>query len=93
MVKKTPLGKIRVPERADARLKMVKYALLVFIVGTIWIAQAPIQSTSSPWGIFGMLTSGNATVVKTALPTVGFGLLLAIMVASLFVERFFCRYL
>lgn len=40
-----------------------------------------------------MLVSGNFSIISSAIPTVGFAVLLAIVVGSLFVERFFCRYL
>lgn len=82
----------KVPEKADRLLKYVKYGLLLTVVLLLWALQLPVDSSLSPWGVFGALLSGNMTVMAEAVPTVGFGLLLAILALSLFVERAFCRY-
>ncbi|MBQ6145923.1 MAG: 4Fe-4S binding protein [Clostridia bacterium] len=82
-----------VPEKADKLLKYTKYGVLLAVVLLVWALQLPVDSTLSPWGVFGALLSGNMTVMAEAVPTVGFGLLLAILIVSLFVERAFCRYL
>ena len=83
----------RVPEKADKLLKYGKYVVLLSIVLLIWTLQLPVDSSLSPWGVFGALLSGNLSVMADAVPTLGFGLLLSILVVSLFVERAFCRYL
>lgn len=90
---RTVLKKVRVPERFDAGMKYLKYGILVFITAGVWILALPVDSSWSPWGVFGMLVSGNFSVASRAIPTVGFVLLLAIAAGSLLVERFFCRYL
>ncbi len=91
--KKLLPGRVTVPQAADKVLKYVKYGVLLGIVLLLWALQLPVDSTFSPWGVFGALLSGNLTVMGAAIPTVGFGLLLAILIGSLFVERAFCRYL
>ena len=91
--KKTAPRMKRVPEKVDRRLKTAKYAVLALIVLLVWILQLPVDSTLSPWGVFGMLISGNLSIMGMAVPTVGFILLTVILVGSFFVERFFCRYL
>lgn len=85
--------RVRIPERVDSVMKFYKYAVVVFIIAGIWMLALPVDSSWDPWGVFGMLVSGNLSVVSSAIPTVGFALLLAIVVGSLFVRRFFCRYL
>ncbi len=85
--------KKRIPEKMDRILKFLKYAVLFAIVLFVWVLQLPIDSSFSPWGVFGMLISGNGSVMLSAIPTVGFAILVAILIASFFVERFFCRYL
>ena len=90
---KLPLRKRHVPASLDRALKYCKYAVLLFWVIGVWILQLPIDSTLSPWGVFGLLVSGNAASISTAIPSVGFALLLAVLVGSIFVNRFFCRYL
>lgn len=91
--RRTLFKKARIPERFDAVMKYLKYGILGFITAGVWILALPVDSSFSPWGVFGMLVSGNLSVVPRAIPTVGFVLLLAIAAGSLFVERFFCRYL
>lgn len=86
-------GKVRIPERFDFVMKFLKYFILVFIVAGVWILALPIDSSWNPWGVFGILVSGNFSIISSAIPTVGFIVLLAITVGSLFVGRFFCRYL
>ena len=80
------------PKKADKSLKYLKYGMLLAIVLPVWVLQLPVDSSFSPWGVFGALLSGNLSVMGEAVPTVGFGLLLAVMAVSLFVERAFCRY-
>lgn len=91
--RRTLLKKARVPELFDTVMKYLKYGILVFIIAGVWILALPVDSSWSPWGVFGMLVSGNLSVASQAVPTAGFVLLVAIAVSSLFVERFFCRYL
>lgn len=87
-------GKRRsLPGKADRILKYLKYAVLAVIVLGIWTLQLPVDGTLSPWGVFGMLLSGNGEVMLSAVPTAGFAILTAILAASFFFERFFCRYL
>ena len=91
--KKLLPGRRLVPEKVDRLLKYLKYGVLLAVVLLVWALQLPVDSGLSPWGVFGALLSGNMTVMAAAVPTVGFGLLLAILIVSLFVERAFCRYL
>ncbi|MBR5679586.1 MAG: 4Fe-4S binding protein, partial [Clostridia bacterium] len=86
-------SKKRIPAKADAALKWIKYAVFACIVFFVWTLELPVDSSLSPWGVFGMLLSGNAAVTKSAVPTVGFVLLALILAGSFFVERIFCRYL
>ena len=93
-ISKKLLPRLRaIPSKADRILKYGKYAVLALIVVPVWIMQLPVDSTLSPWGVFGMLTSGNLAVMGAAIPTLGFAALVAILVGSFFVERFFCRWL
>ena len=82
----------RMPEKADKLLKYVKYGVLLAVVLLVWVLQLPVDSTLSPWGVFGALLSGNLTVMGETVPTIGFGLLLGVLILSFFVERAFCRY-
>ena len=82
-----------IPQKLDRALKFAKYAVLFALILFVWVLQLPVDSTFSPWGVFGMLVSGNLGVMGAAIPTVGFAILVAILIVSFFVERFFCRYL
>ncbi len=84
--------KAAIPAWLDHILQYFKYLVLVFIVVALWILALPMDASLNPWGIFGMLTSGNPSVMAAAVGTWGFVLLLAFAIGSLFVERFFCRY-
>ena len=83
----------KVPATVDRILKYMKYGVLFALVLFVWTLQLPVDSTLSPWGVFGALLSGNLTVMGETVPTIGFGLLLGILILSFFVERAFCRYL
>ncbi len=83
----------RIPERFDAVLKKCKYVLFFFTLIGIWILGLGLFSSWSPWDVFGMEFSLTPDwgLAFTSF-TVGTILLIAILVGSLFVERFFCRY-
>lgn len=85
--------KLSVSPRTDRVLKYLKYVVFAGIAAALWVMELPIDASLSPWGVFGMLISGNSSVMAAAVPTIGFLLLVVIFVASLLVERFFCRYL
>lgn len=85
-------NKFRIPARLDQILQYLKYLVLAFIAVVLWIMALPMDASLSPWGAFGMLISGNPSVMVAAVRTWGFVLLLVFLIGSLFVERFFCRY-
>lgn len=81
---------IHINEKLDFYLKFIKYAVLAGCVVFIWSMNMKKFSTASPWDAFGQIP-----LIKTALAVMPTGILLLILIlfASLFVERFFCRYL
>ncbi len=85
--------KYRISEKADRGLKWIKYLLLAFLIFT-WITGIGVFSGWSPWDAFGSLLTlpPDFAYAFTSL-TVGTILLFLIVIGSLFVERFFCRYL
>lgn len=92
--KKTIKPKFRPSETLDAGLKYIKYGILIFIFFGLWTFQlVTIDSMSSPWTIFGMFSSVTKLPSAKYLFTIGGLLLLLIMIGSLLIERFFCRYL
>lgn len=91
--KKFISGKVNFPPRLDYVMKFTKYFIIIFIILGVWVLALPVDSSLNPWGVFGMLVSGNFSVISSAIPTVGFALLISIFIGSFFVNRFFCRYL
>ena len=88
--------KIKVNEQVDAFLKYIKYGVLVVLSVVIWNLNLTIFNSTSPWDAFGMIaiigkTPDFSYVISNLL--IGFLLFLMIIIASVFVERFFCRYL
>lgn len=83
-------------EDADKVLKYFKYALLAFLILVLCTFKITAFNTSSPWDAFGVLASvGKLPDISYAAAnlTIGFILFILITIASMFVERFFCRYL
>ena len=85
--------KVKVPETADKWLKKLKYAVLMFIAIGVWGFSVSGDAVWSPWTVFGIYTSVSAWSSLQYFATLGGVLLILIMIGSLFVERFFCKYL
>lgn len=83
---------IHISEKLSRLLTPIKYILLALISVLIWIAGLSFSSNLSPWSVFGeAITFNNPDF--TALLSIGGFILIAIMLSSIFFERFFCRYL
>ncbi len=82
------LPKLTVPRELDSDLKYLKY-LVIALCLALWITQAD-TSALSPWVAFGNVASLDNVAAALGL---GGAVLLAIVICSLFVDRFFCRYL
>lgn len=88
--------KYKINERADSVLKFVKYIILTVLIVAVWSLNITLFSTVSPWDAFGTVaTVGKAPDFSYAATniTIGFIILIAVLIASAFIERFFCRYL
>lgn len=91
---KLKLRRPKIGERTDRALKAVKYVLLVGIVLLVWTFGLSILSgTQNPWTVFGMYASYKGWSDLSALVSVGAALLVLIILGSMYIERFFCRYL
>lgn len=88
--------KFMISENADRILKYLKYIWLCFLAFFVWSFGLKLFGSANPWDAFGMLlTPGqlpDLPYVATTL-TPALIILVAIIAASFFVERFFCRYL
>ena len=85
--------KIKVPEKADKWLKLLKYALLAFVAVGVWGFSVTGDTVWSPWTVFGVYSSFSGWSSLKYFLTLGGVFLLLIIIGSLFIERFFCRYL
>ena len=84
----------KISEKADRMLKRVKYAVLAFVVIGVWVFAVPQDVVWSPWTVFGAYVQPWKGVPTDALfLSVGGLLMLLIVIGSLFVERFFCKYI
>lgn len=91
---KTIKLKWRINENADTWLKRLKYLVLAGILLGVWTWNpGKIDSMASPWTVFGIYSKIGSWSSFKYLFTAGGLFLLLIMIGSLFVERFFCRYL
>lgn len=92
--KKLKLRRPKIGTRFDRILKKLKYVLLAGIVLLIWTFGVSILGgTNNPWTVFGMLTKFSGWTDPAVLLSLGMALLLLIALGSLYIERFFCRYL
>jgi polyferredoxin/uncharacterized protein with FMN-binding domain len=88
--------RLRIPPKVDKALRYVKYLVLVFLVIAVWTLGFSGFKSFNPWDVFGIiLTPGSAPDFSYAFSALlpGTVILAAIIIASFFVDRFFCRYL
>lgn len=91
---KLKLRRPKVGTRADRLLKKLKYVVLAGIVLLAWtFGISLLDGTANPWNVFGMLTSLSGWTDTAVLFSLGMLLLTLIAIGSLYIERFFCRYL
>lgn len=85
--------KVRIPEKADKWLKYVKYAVLTFVAVGVWGFSVTGDIVWSPWTVFGVYSSISGWSSLRYFLTLGGAFLMLIIIGSLFIERFFCKYL
>ena len=91
--KKIPVKPV-ISEKADRVLKFVKYGVLAFVVIGVWTFSVTGDTLWSPWTVFGMYTGFfKGFPAAGYLVSIGGVIMLATIVGSLFIERFFCKYL
>ena len=91
---KLKLRRPKIGTKADRMLKKVKYVLLIGIILLGWtLGMELLSGTNNPWMVFGMLAKPESWTDTTVLLSIGMALLALIVAGSLYIERFFCRYL
>ncbi|MEI6602875.1 MAG: 4Fe-4S binding protein [Clostridia bacterium] len=89
----------KMPAKTDAALKYVKYGVFAIVAVVLWTGLLSTTEVLSPWDSFARIflfqNDASGIAFKLALPVMSVGtiLLVMMMAGSMFVERFFCRYL
>lgn len=82
--------KITVPKKLDKTLRFGKYFLLALISVMAWTTATLWISPYDPWTAFSHIWSGAELFAENG---VGFIILIIVVGASVFIDRFFCKYL
>src|SRR5574344_333525 len=81
--------KYKVNKTLDICLKYAKYLVLILIISLVWTSIITLPSDIMPWDILMSLF----TITNIGTYIIGLIILLLVTIGSLFIERFFCRYL
>jgi len=89
------IGKIRkkkliVPEKIDKILRYLKYFILVFVTVMAWITASIWISPYDPYTAFAHIWRVEELFSEILI---GFIILVIVIAASVFIDRFFCKYL
>ena len=82
--------KLTVPEKADRPLRLLKYAVLVIVTVMAWITTTIWISPYDPYSAFAHIWAGGELFNEMGI---GFAILIIVLMASIFMDRFFCKYL
>lgn len=86
--------KYKINPDTDRKLKFIKYFILLIIIILIFFPDINIPVSISPWNAFGIICFFPPSLeYAISMFDSGVILLVIIMILSMFVERFFCRYL
>lgn len=88
--RKLKIKQIKIGSKADKILKKLKYVIIIVLVA-LWTVGISSESFS-PWNVFGVYSTYKGWSDFDTFLSIGGVLLLLIIILSLFVERFFCRY-
>lgn len=83
--------RFEVPRSLDRVLRWLKYPILAWILAVTWTTGTLFIRPYDPLAAYGHLTAGLEELLAEFL--VGFIILVAVMVLSMFYERVFCKYL
>ncbi len=85
------IKKRELPKRVDGALRWLKYLVLVVIIAATWKAGTLVWRGYDPWVAWMHLSAGWEEFVES--PWSYFSLFVLVIGLSLFIERFWCRYL
>lgn len=80
-----------IPKSLDSVLRYLKYVVLIGIIYVTWKTGQLVISYIDPFVAYSHITAGWKELLNEYL--IGFGILLAMLLSSLFYNRLFCRYL
>jgi NapH/MauN family ferredoxin-type protein len=79
------------PEKVDKTLRWLKYGVLILIIAATWRAGTLVWRSYDPWVAWMHLSAGWEEFLES--PWSYFSLFVLVIGMSLFIERFWCRYL
>ena len=82
--------KIKVPQKLNKFLGKFKYLILILSVFMAWVTMTLWLSPFDPWAAFAHIYNGAEMFEEYAIGAI---ILIVTVIASLFINRFFCRYL
>jgi polyferredoxin/uncharacterized protein with FMN-binding domain len=82
--------KVKINNMVDYFLKLTKYVILLSLIIFVWTLNVNIFNNISPWDAFAQLPDIGSAFRYYPIGLAIFGF---IIIASIFIERFFCRYL
>ncbi len=85
-----PFPKQRIPTKADRPLRWLKYVILALSAVMAWVTATLWLSPFDPWAALAHIYNPAEMLAEY---TIGAAVLLLIVLASLFISRFFCKYL
>lgn len=77
------------PKKLDKLMRYIKYIILVVVIGGTWLTMSLIFRPMDPWAAFHHI--GSDELFSGYL--IGFIILAASLIASIFLDRVFCKYL
>lgn len=90
LLSKITKKKIVVPKKIDKILRYLKYVVLAFVTIMAWITASIWISPYDPYAAFSHIWSGAELLQEMPI---GLTILVIVIGASIFIDRFFCKYL
>lgn len=90
LLSKITKKKIIIPKKLDKNLRYLKYAVLAFVTIMAWITATIWISPYDPYAAFSHIWSGSELLEEMPI---GLVVLIIVVGASVFIDRFFCKYL
>ena len=80
-----------IPRMIDKPLRYLKYVILIITLYFAWNTAGLWVNPYDPWAAYGHVSAGVESL--TSEYSIGFSILIVILIGSLLYDRFFCKYL